>query len=152
MHQTTSNGTGNRFYRYFSATAGGTNFEPNGGSDLQLTIGTSRALEVSGSGKAWFVGTADIDNGTSTYVFKTGGSGTPGTSKQVVFRVQSTTVRTVSTVTQSPASPTSSDVVTVTATLSGAFATGQGAYLRYTTDNYTTSTIALRGYISGISS
>lgn len=139
-HQTTSNGTGNRYYRYYSATAGGTTYEPNGASDIQVSLATSTALQVTGSGKAWYIGNSDIDNGTSTYVFKTGGSGTPGTSKQIVFRVQGS-VQTVSSVSKSPASPTSSDAVTVTATLSGAFATGQGAYLRYSTNNWSTSTI-----------
>lgn len=84
----------------------------------------------------------NIANAASNVVFKTLGSGTPGTSRIAAFEIQGA-VRTVSSVTQSPvaASVFPAQTVTVTANLSGAFATGQGVYLRYTNDGYATSTV-----------
>jgi hypothetical protein len=60
----------------------------------------------------------------------------------VYFRIQGT-VQTVSSVAQSPVStPFIGQSVTVTATLSGNLSTGQGVYIRYTKDGYSTSTVA----------
>jgi hypothetical protein len=78
---------------------------------------------------------------TSNVVFKTDG-GNDGIDRSIVYVIQGT-VQSVSSVAQSPTSANvfPGQAVTVTATLSGAFATGQAAYLRYTTDGYSTSTV-----------
>lgn len=139
IHTTTPNGTGNRYFRFYSATVAGTTYEPNGASDILLTANTSTALQISGVGMAYYL---NIANAASNVVFKTIGSGTPGTSRVVAFEIQGA-IRTISSVTQSPlaGSVFPAQTVTVTANLSGAFATGQGVYLRYSNDGYATSTV-----------
>ncbi|UEG49487.1 hypothetical protein LK994_12670 [Ferruginibacter lapsinanis] len=140
IHTTTPNTAGNKYFRFYSATTGGTTYEPNGGADILLTSSTSSALQVTGSGKAYYL---NIANASSNVVFKTMGSGTPGTSTVVAFEVQGT-VQTVTGVTQSPTvaqGVNAGQNVTVTATLSGSFATGQAVYLRYTTNSYISSTV-----------
>ncbi len=134
------NGTGNQYFRFYSATAGGTIYEPNGASDILLSLNTSTNLQVTGSGKAYYL---NVANTGYRYVLKTSGSGTPGTSRVLAIEVQGTTIQTVSSVAQIPASSsvTNGGAVTVTATLSGSFSTGQVAYLRYTTNSYSTSTV-----------
>jgi hypothetical protein len=77
------------------------------------------------------------------YIFKTLDAGTNPTGTFVVFEVQGT-VRSVSSVTQTPisAAVTPGSTVTITATLDGSLSPGQDVYLRYTTNNYTNSTVA----------
>ncbi|OFX27667.1 MAG: hypothetical protein A2033_06770 [Bacteroidetes bacterium GWA2_31_9] len=136
---TTSNVTaGNAYYRFYSAQSGGTTYEPNGGSDILVSLSTSTIFQITGSGKAYYFNTP---NTTDNYVFKTSGSGTPGTSTHVVFCIQGA-VQTISSVAQNP---TSANVfpgqsVIVTATTSGT-STGQNFYLRYTDDAWATSTV-----------
>lgn len=135
---TTPNGSGNQYFRLYSATSGGTIYEPNGGSDILLNNGAITSLQVTGSGKAYYL---NIANSSSNVVFKTRGSGTPGTSTIVAYEIQGA-IRTVSSVTQSPSSNVqASQSVTVTANLSGSLATGQGVWLRYTTNGFSGSTI-----------
>lgn len=70
------------------------------------------------------------------YVFKWNGG-----SNGVVFQLGGTPAS-VNSVSQSPTSPTSTDAVTVTATLSAAMPTGQAAWLRYAINgNWGTSTV-----------
>ena len=135
---TTPNGSGNQYFRFYSATSGGTTYEPNGGSDIQITSGaTPVSLQVTGSGKAYYL---NIVSGTSNVVFKTVGSGTPGTSRLFAVEVQGT-IRTISSVAQSPSTVYNGQTALITATLSGTLSTGQGVYIRYTTDNFATSTV-----------
>lgn len=139
IHTTTPNGVGNQYFRMFSATSGGTTYEPNGAADILLGNGTVTALQVTGSGKAYYL---NIANASSNVVFKTRGSGAPGTSTIVAYEIQGA-IQTVSSVAQSPlaGAVNSISAVTVTATLSGSLATGQGIWMRYTTDSYATSTV-----------
>ena len=130
--------TGNKYFR--TANGSGTNrYGPAGNSDVLLAKdGTQNTLEDwnSGNGKANYI---NVSNTGYTYAFRTNGA----TSKQmIIFEVQGA-ISTISNVTQSPvaASVCPGGAVTVTATLSGSFSTGQGAYLRYTNDNFSTSTI-----------
>jgi len=137
---TTPNGIGNQYFRFYSATSGGTNYSPNGTSDILLTSGVGVPLQVDGgSGKAFYL---NIASASSNIVFKTNGSGTPGTSMVVAFEVQGT-IQTVSSVVQVPlsAAVVGGQPVKVTATLSGTMPVGQGVYLRYTNDGYATSTV-----------
>jgi hypothetical protein len=139
IHTTTPNGAGNQYFRMFSATSGGTTYEPNGGADILLANGAVTGLQVTGSGKAYYL---NIANAASNVVFKTRGSGAPGTSTIVAYEIEGA-IQTVSSVAQSPlaAAVNSVSAVTVTATLSGSLATGQGIWMRYTTNNYVASTV-----------
>ncbi len=131
-------GTGNKYFRTANG-AGNNRYGPSGTSDVLLAKnGTQNNLEDwnSGNGKANYI---NVTNTGWTYAFRTNGA----TSKQmIIFEVQGS-ISTISTVTQSPvaASVCPGVAVTVTATISGSFSTGQGAYLRYTTDNFSTSTV-----------
>lgn len=130
--------TGDRYFRMVRGWSGNdTQLGPASCTDLNWTTGVNTSynnMPVCGSG-AFFI---NCPNTTDRYVFKTRN---PDTENDFLyFRVQGA-VQTVSSVTQSPTTVLSGNAVTVTATLSGAFATGQGAYLRYSTDSFTTSTI-----------
>ncbi|MBS7788258.1 T9SS sorting signal type C domain-containing protein [Flavobacterium sp. CYK-55] len=139
IHTTTPNGTGNQYFRMYSATSGGTTYEPNGASDILLTTGAVTTLQVTGSGKAYYL---NIANASSNVVFKTRGSGAPGSSTIVAYEIQGA-IQTITGVSQSPIASAVNSIssVTVTATLSGSLATGQGIWMRYTTNNYSTSTV-----------
>lgn len=149
VHTTTANGTGNRYFRFYSATSGGTTYEPNGSSDILLSTNTPTALQVTGSGKAYFL---NVGSATDNYVFKTIGSGSPGTSRLIIFRVQGA-VRAVSNGTDVTRSPSGTvypgQNVVVSAVANGVLATGQRMYLRYTTNSFSTSTIIPMAFVSG---
>ncbi len=137
---TNANATGFQYFRFYSATSGGTTYEPNGGADILISSNTSTALQVTGSGKAYYL---NIASASDNIVFKTNGSGTPGTAKLVAFQIAGT-IQTVSSVTQSPTianGVNSGQTTTVTANLSGSLPTGQSVYLRYTNNGYATSTV-----------
>ena len=138
-------GSGNKYFRFTSATSGWSNYgtTSNCSADVQITgVGVSTS---DCDTKAFFL---NIANGASNVVFKTT-NGAPGTAKVWANEVQGA-VRSVTNVTQSPiaASVVPGQNVTVTATLDGALATGQQVYIRYSTDNFTTSTIAA-GTVAG---
>lgn len=82
----------------------------------------------------WFIKTVRT---TDNYVFKTTSSIADSFS---VFRIGGT-IQSVASVTQAPTNVSVGQDVVVTGTLSGAFATGQEAYLRYSRDGFATSTI-----------
>ena len=137
----TTNATtsGNRYFRFFGDGTPCGEYGPSGGSDVQLTVGAVQALTC-GGGNAYFINTANTSN---KYVFKGGGNGSsnPNEGKAVVFEIQGT-VQSVSSTARTPSGIVNANVgVTVTSTLSGAFATGQAAFLRYTKDNFATSTV-----------
>lgn len=132
-------GTGNSYFRFFSANSGGTTYEPNGNADIQIALDTPFNLQVSGGfGKAYYFQPSD----TSTkYIFKTSGSGTPGNARCAVIPIHGP-VQYVTGITQYPAGDVyPGEDVTITATISDTFSPGQGVYLRFSTDNYATSTV-----------
>ena len=135
----TATAVGNCYFRFFSANSGGTIYQPAGNLDSLILIDTPFALSVSPSiNKAYYFQTY---NTTDNYIFKTNGSGTPGTAMCAVIRIQGP-IQSVTELAQSPAGDVYPDEsVTVTATISAPFSTGQGAYLRYTTDAWATSTV-----------
>ncbi|MFT3681544.1 MAG: G8 domain-containing protein [Ferruginibacter sp.] len=139
IHTATPNGTGDKYFRFYSANAGGTTYEPNGASDILLTSSTSSALEVAGSGKAYYL---TIANASSNVVFKTTGGGTPGTSAVVAFEVQGP-ISSVNTVAQSYVNSrvAAGQPAVITANLNTGLSTGQAVYIRYTRDGYATSTV-----------
>jgi len=139
---TTTNSLGGNVNRYFRFYGTGTpcgEYQPNnGGNDLILTTSqtyTSANMQC-GNAKAFGV---LVPNTTDNWVFKSAGS---AAQQIAVFRVQGA-VRQVSSVTQNilTSSVTAGQSVTVTANLDGALSTGQAVYLRYTNNNYSTSTV-----------
>ncbi len=83
----------------------------------------------------------NVMSSSNNYVFKTSGAGTTvGGNKFIFFEIQGP-VRTVTSVTQSIASVSSSQSPLITANLDGSLSPGQSVYLRYSSDNFTSSSI-----------
>lgn len=138
---TTARGTGNRFFRVVVNWSSNNDQYTMPGGDVSLAVGTivSTSTGPTSSG-AMFI---NATNMTDNYIFKTraGGSPPPVSNNLVVYRVEGT-VRSVSNVTRSPSSTIlAGEDVTITATLDGAFATGQAVFLRYSTNSFGASTI-----------
>ncbi|HMR89752.1 MAG TPA: alpha-amylase family glycosyl hydrolase [Saprospiraceae bacterium] len=137
----TSNGTGNQYFRFGIDWSGTTAQRTiNLGSDQNISKNTIYTLNptCTTSGAIYY----NVPSTTYRYIFKTRNAGTNPTGDFVLFEVQGS-VRTISTVLQSPVPsnvPSTSPVI-VTATSSGNVEIGQGVYLRYTTNNWTSSTI-----------
>ena len=136
-------GTGNQYFR-LGIDWGGTVAQNTitVGSDEQVNTGTEYTLNstCTTSGAMYI----DVSSTSDNYIFKTKDAGSSPSRQFIYFRVQGA-VQTVSSVTQSPTVASGvapGQAVTVTANLSGALATGQNVYLRYSTDNFSTSTIA----------
>ena len=106
------------------------------GSDTVVTAGNEYTLNPNNTNSGAMV--INAPNTTDNYVFKTYDAGSDPTGKFIFFKVDGT-VRTISSV--STHSVYSGNDQIITATLSGALSSGQGVYLRYTADNFTSSTI-----------
>lgn len=132
---TTPNGTGDRYFRLVRNWSGNyTQFGPSGCTDTDWTNpGVPYNLSTCGSG-AFKI---NVPNTTDNYIFKTPNGNTA--TKFVYFRVQGT-VRSVTNVSYTNFI-VAGDPYTVNATLDGALSTGQSVYLRYTKDNFSTSTV-----------
>ena len=144
-YQNTS-GSGNRYFRLYTDWSG--NQRTHGpiesdcmtASDEIITTGAQKNLDTWGGCKAYYI---NVSNTTDRYVFRTRfGDGISNTPHLVVFKVEGA-IQNVSLVSQSPTSTavTSSAPVIITSNLSGTFSTGQGVYLRFTTNNWSSSTI-----------
>ncbi|MGB0524737.1 MAG: T9SS type A sorting domain-containing protein [Flammeovirgaceae bacterium] len=127
-------GTGDNFFRFRSS--GGTERQPPSNGDViglnqasphtNIQDGNANAFKITGA------------NTAHAYVFKVD----EDIDNIAIFEIQSTTIRSISTVSRNPSSTVyPGQNVTITATLDGAFNTGQAAYLRYSTDGFSTSTI-----------
>jgi hypothetical protein len=140
----TANGTGNQYFRLVTCWDG--NWDQWGPSSTTEDYEVNIGVPVEGSSnicqncatKAYYI---NVSSSSDNYVFKTRGGGNPPANPGfVVFRVQGT-ISTVSSVSQNPIAVIPGENVTITATLSTSLSTGQGVYLRYTTDNWSNSTI-----------
>ncbi|PWA03898.1 hypothetical protein, partial [Flavobacterium psychrotolerans] len=131
--------SGDKFFRFYGDGSPCGEYQPNTNGDFftHSTVVTTPNGNC-GSANAWRV---NVPTTSSNVVFKTDGLNA-GISQSVLFVVQGT-VRTVSSVTQLPTSANvqPGQAVTVTANLSGSLSTGQGVYMRYSNDNFTTSTV-----------
>ncbi len=134
------NGTGDQYFR-FGVDWGGTTAQLTNtiGSNVLVSPNTTYNLNTNcTTNGALYI---NCPNTTDNYVFKTLNAGTNPTGTWVFFRVQGA-VQSVSSVTRNPSGTIfPGQAVTVTANLSAAFATGQQAYIRYTTNGYATSTV-----------
>lgn len=139
-YQNTS-GAGNRYFRLYTDWSGNTREHgPSGAADILIPFNSSFGLTTWGGSKAYFL---NVANNTNNYVFRTRyGDGITNSPELIVFEVQGA-VRAVSLVSQAPTATgvTSTDNVVVTANTSGTLNTGQGVYLRYTINNWASSTI-----------
>ena len=134
----TPKATGDQYWR-LAINWSNTYYQISTGADLAVSPGTKNSSTVScTSTGAWFRNVSAL---TNRYVFKTLNAGTAPTGTWVFVELSGASA-TVNWVSQSPSSPTVNDAVTITATMSTVLPTGQGVYLRYTTDNWTTSSVA----------
>ena len=132
-----ANATGNNYFR-LGVNWGGTykQLTITHGSDVTISAETEYTLNTNNTSSGSMI--INASNTTDNYVFKTYDASATPTGKFIFFKVQGT-VRTVSSV--STHSVYSGNSQVITATLSGSLSSGQGAYLRYSTDNFTNSTI-----------
>jgi hypothetical protein len=134
-----ANGTGNQYFR-LGVDWGGTikqnTITP--GSDVEVSSETEYSLssDCTTSGAMY----VNVSSTSHNYIFKTADAGASPSFDLIFFVVQGD-VRTIDNVAKSPTTVYPGQTVTVTATLSGSLSTGQGVYLRYTDDGWTTSTI-----------
>lgn len=142
---TTKNTLGGNVARYFRFLGSGSpcsEYQPNNGNtDLLLNVNqtyTSSNMQC-GSTKSFFV---TVPNTTDNWVFKSAGI---SAQQIVVFRVQGN-INTVNAVAQSPSTVFPGQNVTIAATMSANQTVGQNVYLRYSLDNWTTSTVIQMNY------
>jgi glycosidase len=137
----TANGTGPQYFRFGIDWSGTTAQRTiNIGSDQSINKNTMYTLNgnCTTSGAIYY----DVPSTTYRYIFKTRNAGTNPTGDFVLFEVQGI-VRNITDVSQSPLASNvpATTPVTITATTSGNLNNGQGIYLRYTTNNWTSSAI-----------
>jgi hypothetical protein len=137
----TPRGTGNQFWR-MGVDWSGTIKQMNNGSstDVAVAPGTKYTLNSACTGNGAFF--RNVSSTSNRYIFKTLNAGTNPTGDWVFFELGGAPI-TISSVSQSPTTTnvTGGQTTTVTANLSGALPTGQGVYLRYTSNNYSASTV-----------
>ncbi|MGJ8744146.1 T9SS type A sorting domain-containing protein [Polaribacter sp.] len=136
-----SNGTGNSYFRL--VTNWDSNYNQWGPSstaaDYQIfttnEVPSSEIVEHATS-KAYYINT----NSAYNYVFKTKEGGNPPSDLGlIVFEIQGFIANVVSV--NTPATTYPGQTNTITAALNTSLPVGQGVYLRYTTDNFATSTV-----------
>jgi len=143
---TTSAATGDRFWRFGVDWSGTTAQLTNSpGNNTVVTPNTTYNLNTgcTTNGALQY----NVSSTSNNYVFKTLNAGTNPTGTWVFFEVQGA-VNTISSIVQSPlaANVFPGQAVTVTANMSGIQSTGQNVYLRYTTGNFSTSTVVNMTY------
>lgn len=133
--------TGNRYFRLGVDWSGTTSqLTVNPGSDLAVQPSTEYTLNAActTSGALYY----NVPSTSYRYVFKTKNAGTSPSREWLFFEVQGA-VREISYVSQMPASQgvSPASTVEVSAYTNGSLAVGQAVYLRYTTNNWSGSTI-----------
>ena len=146
----TANSTGNCYFRLVTNWSGNYNqWGPNSTSDdypvsPETEVPALEIVEYSTT-KAYYI---NVSSSSHNYVFKTKEGGNPPQNKGlIVFQVQGD-IRTISSVSQNPVTVYPGQEVTITASLNGDLSTGQGVYLRYSKDNWTSSSVAEMTYVS----
>jgi hypothetical protein len=135
---TNTSGSGDRYFRFYGTGTPCGQYGPQN-SSVQLstnTVYTSSTLTCGNNTYAYYLA---VTNTTDNWIFK---SASPTAQRIIIFRIQGA----VRTFAASPHSrdilnPTNSQSPVITATLNDVLNTGQGVYLRYTTDDFVTSTI-----------
>ncbi|MEY3052353.1 MAG: hypothetical protein RLY31_2138 [Bacteroidota bacterium] len=136
---TPANGTGNQYFRFAVDWSGAfKHLTLTPGTDISISHGVKYSLDPNcTTAGAMYI---NVPSTAYNYVFKTLDAGTDPTGDFVFFEIQGD-IRTVTSVSRDPASVPQGGSPTITAELSGAFATGQAVYLRYTTDAFASSTV-----------
>lgn len=133
-----ANATGNQYFR-LGIDWGGTiaHNTITVGSDVAVSAETEYTLNstCTTSGAMYI----NVSNTSDNYIFKTKDAGSNPSRNFLYFLVQGAVSSITSVSTPGGVSP--GDVVTITAGLDASLNTGQGIYLRYTTDSWTSSTI-----------
>ena len=141
------NGTGNQYFRLgvnWSGTYKQLTINP--GSDDLISANTEYQLNTNNtSSGAMYINVSDAAH---NYIFKTNDAGTNPTGKFIFFKVEGD-VRTISSVSEPSDLRPFNTAQTITVTLSGALNTGQGVYIRYSNDNWTSSSIVEMSQSSG---
>jgi len=139
---TAASGTGNRYFRFgvdWSSSKYSVSGAGSAGQDNSVVPNT--AYTVNGTCDNTGTMFYNVASTSYNYVFKTSAAGTAvGGNKFVFFEIQGA-VRTITTVNRDITSVSSSQSPLITANLDGNLSTGQSVYLRYSTDNFTTSSI-----------
>ena len=139
---TTASGTGNRFFR-LGADWATSRYSVSGAGNAGQNNGVvpNNAYTVNASCDNTGTMFYSVASTSYNYVFKTSAVGTSvGGNKFVFFEIQGP-VRTISSVTRDITFVSSSQSPIITANLNGSLSTGQSVYLRYSTDNFVTSSI-----------
>ncbi len=138
----TANGTGNQYFRLVTCWDGAYNqWGPASTTvDYQVNINSvviSSEVIQNNMSKAYYI---NVTNTLHNYIFKSRGGGKPPLEPSfVVFCVQGN-IATINSV-SCPSAVIPGSTVEITAVLNTSLSTGQGVYLRYTTDNWSSSTI-----------
>jgi 1,4-alpha-glucan branching enzyme len=135
------NGTGNQFFRFGIGWDNTTDQRTvNIGSDLAINAGVEYTLNTAcTTSGAMYINVPNVNN---RYVFKTKNAGTNPTGKFIVFALQAE-ASTVLQVLQSPntSGVAATQIVTISSIMDKQLPIGQGAYIRYTTNGWTSSTV-----------
>jgi hypothetical protein len=140
--------TGDKYFRFYGDGSPCGEYQPTNNGDFfsHNTVVTSPNADC-GSARAWRI---NVPTTSSNVVFKTDG-GNDGVDRSIAFVIQGA-VRSILSTSRDITTPTKEQSPVITATLGvGTLNTGQGLYLRYTTDNFTTSTIVAMSFSSGTS-
>jgi hypothetical protein len=139
-------GPASRYFRLYTNFGGCVKeWQPNGSVDQQITPGTKYTTTSVGTAKAFFFTSV---NATDNYRIHTRIIGECTTPEFVAFKIAGTPA-TITSVSDASAG----QARTITAVTSGAgnLPSGQGLYVRYSTDNFATSVIAPMNALNGTS-
>jgi hypothetical protein len=139
---TTATGTGDRYFR-LGVNWNTSKYSVNGAGSAGQNNGVVPNIAYTVNAICDNTGTMsyNVTSLSNNYVFKTSAVGTAvGGNKFVFFEIQGP-VRTISSVTRDITFVSSSQSPIITANLDGSLSTGQSVYLRYSTDNFVSSSI-----------
>jgi len=134
----TANGTGNQYWR-FGIDWGGTIAQRTITVGVDTEVNSNTAYTLNGTCTTTGAMYTNVSSTSHNYIFKTSEAGSNPAGNFIFFKVEGT-VRSVSSV-STPAIVLPNKNIIIEATLDGAFSTGQSVYLRYTDDNFSTSTV-----------
>jgi hypothetical protein len=139
---TTATGTGDRYFR-LGVNWNTSKYSVNGAGSAGQNNGVVPNIAYTVNAICDNTGTMsyNVTSLSNNYVFKTSAVGAAvGGNKFVFFEIQGP-VRTISSVTRDITFVSSSQSPIITANLDGSLSTGQSVYLRYSTDNFVSSSI-----------
>jgi len=133
-----ANGTGNQYFRLLKAwnSDDNTQYGPLNDTDTEISFGSKITDIHETTNGAWYTNVTSVSD---NYIIRTAAAGDPPSPMEfVVFRIQGD-VQTISSH-ASPGTITSGDAATINLTTSGT-SSGQGFYLVYSDDDFSTTSI-----------